>query len=182
MNKFIDYFKKIFTLEKRLTNVVRFGIVKEIDLASNLVVVDLGEDLESPKLPYLINGSGNAKVYFVPKVSDQVLLLSPNGNIKGAVVIPNIYKGTTDIAEDEWRLEFSNGSISYKEGELNIKANSKVNIETKEANIKGTNVKVDAGKITLAGEDGGGVVCQNNLCSFTGAPHPEGSSKVFGSR
>ncbi len=168
MNKFIEFIKRIFKLEERVNNIIHFGVIKEVDISSNLVVVDLGNSLESPKLPYLVSSSGNAMVYFVPKIGDQVMVLSPNGEITKAVAMPSIYKGNVAVTEKEWRLEFDEGSIKYDAGKITITAN--------------TEVKVDALKIVLAGEDGGGVVCQNNLCSFTGAFHPEGSTKVLGGK
>lgn len=165
MFKFLEFIKRIFKLEERLNNIIRYGTIKEIDIENNLVIVDLGNNLESPKLPYLVNASGNASVYFVPKIGDQVVVFSKNGDIAFSFALPSIYKGNITGSEDEWRLEFASGSIIYKEGKLAIKAN--------------TEVKIEAEKVILNGEDGGGVVCQNNLCSFTGAPHPEGSTKVF---
>jgi phage baseplate assembly protein V len=167
MNKFVELFKRIFKTEERLKGLLRYGVIKEIDVAANTVVVKFGDNLESPMLPYMVNSSGNASVYFIPKIGDQVVILCPDGDINNSVVLPSVRSGKVS-SEDEWRLEFSQGSIIYKAGELEIKAN--------------TQVKLDAPKVVLSGEDGGGVVCQNNICAFTGGPHPEGSTKVFGSR
>lgn len=108
------------------------------------------------------------------------MILAKNGNIAQSVALPSLYKGNIAGVEDEWRLVFEHGEITYKEGELNIKSSSKLNIETEDANIKASSVKVDAENIIIAGEDGGGVVCQNHICSFTGGPHPQGSSKIKG--
>lgn len=168
MNKFLEYLKRIFKLEEKVNNIIRFGTIKEVDGGNNLVVVDLGNKTESPKLPYLVNSSGNATVYFVPKIGDQVILFSKNGEISQGFIVPAIYKGNVAGVDDEWRLEFASGSINYKEGRLEIKAN--------------TEIQLDAPKAVLAGETGGGVVCQNHLCSFSGTPHPEGSTKVFAER
>ncbi len=168
MDKFLEFIKKVFKLEDRVNKLIRIGIIKETDLQNNTVVVDLGNNLETPKLPYLVNCSGNAKVYFVPQVGDQVMVLSPNGDIFKSIILPSIYKGNVQCEENQWRIEFENGSIIYDNSTITIKSNSKV--------------KIDSKKVILSGEDGGGVVCKNNLCSFTGSPHPDASTKVFGSK
>jgi len=176
----LNLINKVTALEKKLENIVQYGVIKEVDTANSLVIADLGNNLTSPKLPYLVNNSGNASVYFVPKIGDQVIVISPSGNIEHGFIIPSIYKGTVAGTEDEWRLKFKHGEITYKAGELKIITDSKLYIETKEAELKAKNAKVDAESIVLAGEDGGGVVCQNHICSFTGGPHPEASSKIKG--
>lgn len=131
----LNWYKRIVKLEEQINNIIRFGTIKEV-YSGNLVVVDLGNEVESPKLPYLVNSSGNATVYFVPKIGDQVVVISKAGNLHQAVVIPSIYKGNVDGDSDEWRLEFASGSIIYKAGKLEIKANTEVTIESPKASIK----------------------------------------------
>lgn len=167
-----NWYKRIVKLEEQVNNIIRFGTIKEI-LNGNLVVVDLGGDVESPKLPYLVNSSGNARVYFVPKIGDQVIVISKAGNLHQAVVIPSIYKGNVDGVADEWRLEFASGSIIYLSGKLEIKANTEVTIESPKASIK-------SDQIILGDDSGGEVVCKMHTCSFSGAPHSVGSSKIKG--
>lgn len=171
----LDYYIKTKDLAHRVNNIIRFGVIKEVDLENNLVKVDMGDNLTTPFIAYVVNASGNAKVYFTPKEGDQVLLLSPNGVIANAVCMPNLYKGEVEGEADEWRLTFAKGSIAYKEGKLKINADTSVDITTKKANIK-------ADQVTLSDDSGGGVVCQNHTCAFTGGPHPMGSSKVKGAQ
>lgn len=168
----LNWYKRIVKLEEQINNIIRFGTIKEV-YSGNLVVVDLGNEVESPKLPYLVNSSGNATVYFVPKIGDQVVVISKAGNLHQAVVIPSIYKGNVDGDSDEWRLEFASGSIIYKAGKLEIKANTEVTIESPKASIK-------SDQIILGDDSGGEVVCKMHTCSFTGTPHTMGSSKIKG--
>lgn len=169
----LKWLNRIFKLEERVNNIIRFGIIKEVDISSNLVVLDLGNNLESPKIPYLVNSSGNASIYFTPKIGDQVMVLSQNGDITNAVAMPSIYKGNISGVNDEWRLEFSQGKITYKEGKLEIKADTQVNIESPKANIK-------SDQIILGDDSGGEVVCKMHTCSFTGGSHVMGSTKIKG--
>ena len=167
-----NWYKRIVKLEEQVNNIVRFGVIKEV-LNGNNIIVDLGNGLESPPLPYLVNCSGNAKVYFAPKVGDQVIVISVAGSLFQAVVISSIYKGSVSGVADEWRLEFSKGQITYKEGKLEIKSNTDVTINSPKASI-------NSNQIILGGEDGGEVVCKMHTCSFTGGPHSAGSSKIKG--
>ncbi len=168
-----DLYIRMALLEKKLDDTVRYGVIKQIKIDSKMVVVELSDNLESLEMPYLVNGSGNANVYFIPKVGDQVVVVSKNGCINQGFVLPNIYREGVIGAEDEWRIEFSQGSIKYNGGKLEINSDSEVTVVSKK-------VHIDAEQIILADESGGGVVCQKHTCAFTGTPHPAGSSKVKG--
>ncbi|MFL1781430.1 hypothetical protein ABSA28_01155 [Candidatus Hepatincolaceae symbiont of Richtersius coronifer] len=101
------------------------------------------------------------------------MILAQSGYIESAVVIPSINIGNEVGVEDEWHLEFAQGSLKYKEGKLNIESKSEVIIKSPKAII-------DSDQIILGGEDGGEVVCKMHTCSFTGGPHIQGSSKIKG--
>lgn len=171
----IDWLLQILGLKRQIANLIRQGTIKSVDLANNSVVVDFRDKTYSPKLPYLVNSSGNAKVYFVPQVGDQVIVLSPNGAIENGICIPSLYKGNVSGVSDEWRLEFAEGSITYKQGKITINANTEIDVTSPKVNVKSDN-------IILGDESGGGVVCQNHTCAFTGGPHPMGSTKVKGAQ
>lgn len=83
------------------------------------------------------------------------------------------------------------GSITCENGEILVDTDSKVVIQNKyeeNGNEVISNITCEYGDITLNStgniilqdESGGGIVCKNHLCSFTGAPHPQASSKVKG--
>lgn len=169
----IEILERLVKLEEKTNNMIRFGVVKEVDSKLNRVIVDFGNEMESPQLPYIINSSGNAKVYFLPQVGDQVMVISKNGDIAQSLVMPNIYTQAQEIKEDEWRLEFAKGSIKYSEGKLEISSTDEVTIKSKKAII-------ESEQIILGGEDGGDVVCTKHTCAFTGGFHPMGSSKIKG--
>ena len=168
----LDLYKRVKQLEHKLNNVISFGTIKEVLLGNN-VIVDLGNNLETPELPYVINSSGNAKVYFAAQKGDQVMVIAKGGSLHQAVVVPSIYKENVEVGAEEWRLEFASGSILYKAGKLEIKCEAEVTIESAKATIK-------ADQIILGDDSGGEVVCKNHTCSFTGAPHTLGSSKIKG--
>jgi len=161
----LKWLNRISKLEEKVNNIIRYGTIIEVDVANNLVVVELENKLPTLPISYFVNSSGNATVYFAPKIGDQVIVIAQNGNINQRVAMPSIYKGNIAGGSDEWRLEFSSGSIIYKEGKLEIKAKGEV--------------KLEAEKVILNGEDGGGAVGGNHLCSFTGTPHSQCSKKVF---
>ncbi len=159
----LNYFKRLVKLEQRVDNIMRFGLIKEVNKESNKVVVDFGGTLESKELPYFVPSTGSATLYIVPKVGDQIFVLAKNGNNQEAIAMPSVYKQGFSNSND-FALTFEKGAIEYKDGELKIKADTKVIVESEE--------------VELAGIDGGGVVCKNSLCAFTGAFHPDASTKV----
>lgn len=168
-----NWYQKLVKLEEKVNSIVRFGTILEIDLENNLVIVDLGNNLQSPKLPYLVNCSGNARVYFVPKIGDQVIIISKGGSLHQGIVIPSMYIGNVTGISDEWRLEFESGSITHINGVLNISSNQEVNITSPKATIA-------SDQIILGDDSGGEVVCKMHTCAFSGTPHVSGSSKIKG--
>lgn len=80
-------------LQRRLENTVRTGTVMAVDLsdpAAPRVRVKDGA-LETDWLPFGTTRAGAVRTWSAPTVGEQVVLLSPSGELKSAVVICGLY-------------------------------------------------------------------------------------------
>jgi len=116
--------------------------------------------------------------------SSEVLCLAPNGNRDAmiAIKVQDREKRPTDLVEGEVALytnEDSGGSHR-----IHLKAGQAIDINGVTITINGTNVTIDGNTVEIlgAGVVATGVVTQECICSFTGAPHPDFSATVKASR
>ena len=83
---------KIGELERRMANVVRVGKVLSADYSSATVTVALGKN-KTTSLPWLAQRAGNDRVWHPPEVGEQVVVISPSGNLaQGFVLSGAIFK------------------------------------------------------------------------------------------
>lgn len=96
---------------------IRVGIVASVDLANALCTVKLseeeGEDVVTPPLRWLMGRAGATRIWSPPSVDEQVLLLSPDGQIGAAVVLTGLHSdmfppaASTDVEV----IQFTDGAI-----------------------------------------------------------------------
>jgi phage baseplate assembly protein V len=75
-------------LYRLLNNLIRFGTVAEVD--ASLCRVQSGEVL-TDFLPWLALAAGDAVEWSAPTTGEQVVVLSPEGDLSGAVVLRGLY-------------------------------------------------------------------------------------------
>jgi len=75
---------------RNLSNLIRLGTVAEVDLPARLCRVQSGE-LQTDFLPWLVPAAGALIVWAAPTVGEQVLVLSPDGETMGGVVLRGLY-------------------------------------------------------------------------------------------
>ncbi|WP_455427532.1 phage baseplate assembly protein V [Dryocola sp. LX212] len=73
-----------------ITNLVRTGIVTEVDRENWLCRVKTG-DLETNWINWLTLRAGGARTWWCPSPGEQVVVLSMGGNLETAFVLPAIY-------------------------------------------------------------------------------------------
>lgn len=158
-----------------LHNLIRLGTIAEVDTATARVRVQSGENLTDWR-PWLSARAGTTKAWDPPTIGEQVLLLSPSGDLAQAIVLTGIYSDANPApaaSAELWRHIFPDGTqLDYDHSAncLTIEAVGDVALSA-----TGT-VTVDASKIHHNG--GQGVVTQGHICHFTGNPHGDGSSTV----
>lgn len=95
-------------LDRRLTQLIRLGTIAELDLAKAKVRVKLGENLTGWR-PWLTT-AGRLKTWNPPVVGEQVVVLSPGGDLEQSVVLPSLYYskfGAPSQDENVMKMELS---------------------------------------------------------------------------
>lgn len=194
MPDLIEIMQRLGDLERRLASLMMIGTVAEVDTATARVKVTIG-DLTTAMIPWLAGRAGSNQTWNPPDVGEQVLVLSPSGNLANGIAVPALY--CTDFpapSDDQDEVVYQIGEgisltvnrsdksvvLAVAEGTLTVDTGGDASITvggtatiaaTGDAEITGANVKLNGG-------EAGGVVCQTHTCAFTGGPHPVASQTV----
>lgn len=76
-------------LERRLANILRYGVVYAVDLEESRVQVDVG-GIVTDWLPWLAPRAGRTRIWHPPEAGEQVLLLSPSGDLGQGMALVGI--------------------------------------------------------------------------------------------
>ena len=182
-------------LAKRLSNIIRIGSIFEINVQTDKARVKIGE-LETDFLPWANSNSGNNNSWNPPEIDEQVIILSPSGDLSQAVILPSIYKNNASNYDQNIKsITYQDGSkISFNvsSGTLDLDLKGDVTIKVVgNANIEGDNINITAssnitldGNVDLGGSGGQGVARIGDKVEITGGssagqwPIISGSSKV----
>lgn len=90
-------FEGLEDLARRISNLVRIGTIAEVDYNAAKVKVNYGQDanggdLISGWLPWLTQRAGNDRDWHAPETGEQVMLISPNGELRLGVAFPALYQ------------------------------------------------------------------------------------------
>jgi len=194
-------------LERRLANIVRLGVVDQVDYTLARVRVKYDEHNGKPVitgwLRWITERAGGDITWWAPEIGEQVKISSPGGDLSQGIVEPALYQNTIPApanSADIHRTNYKDGSwteynrathkltITVNGGDVVLNATGNIDaaaggnaIINAGGNVDidaGGNATVDATAIILNGGLSGGVVCQTHVCSLTGAPHPQGSTTV----
>lgn len=194
----------IIELQRRLFNLIQVGTVHSADYPKALVRVALGE-LVTGWLPWLTARAGADRSWWAPSVGEQVVVLSPSGELVQGMVLPALFQTAHPApgnAETLHHTAYGDGSfVEYDRatgqmtvtnnvgntlmnsvGDLDaaVGGNAIVNAAGDVDIDAGGTATVDAASIVLNGGASGGLVCQAHVCAFTGSPHPQGSATITG--
>jgi len=136
-------------LGRRLANIIRIGTIFEIDFEVAKARVKIG-DLETNWLPWINSNSGSNNNWNPPEMGEQVIILSPSGELNQAVILPSLYKNNASDSDQNIK------SITYQDG-------SKISFDiasgTLDLDLKGDvkikvvgNAEIEAAKVTLKGD------------------------------
>ena len=154
-------------LGRRLANIIRIGTIFEIDFETAKARVKIG-DLETNLLPWVNSNSVNNNSWNPPEIDEQVIILSPSGELNQAVILPSLYK--SNISGNLPNIQ----SVTYKDGSkvtfdqalgnltLDIKGNTIIKVAG--------NAQIEATNITLKGN--------TNLGGISGQPIARVGDKV----
>ena len=124
-------------LKRRLNNVVKVGVVSEINPEKAKVRIKVG-DLHSDWRPWTANSKHQ---WDMPDVGDSAVMISPNGETEKSIIIPSLYNDqnpppSTDADTICWQIpEDKTFVISV--------GSSKIEMTAKEIRLKSDNVIID---------------------------------------
>lgn len=174
-------------LGRRLANIIRIGVIFTIDYETARARVKIGK-LETNWLPWVNANSGKNKSWNPPEIDEQVIILSPSGELNQAIILPSLYKNNapenssniqSTIFKDGSKVTFDHSSGNL---DLNIKGSTTIKVSGN-AIIESSNILLK-GDINL-GDSGGKAVArigdEIEITSGSSAgkwPITSGSSKV----
>lgn len=154
-------------IARAIRNLIRTGIVTEVDLVKGLCRVQTGE-MQTTWLNWLTQRAGRSRTWWAPSVGEQVLILAVGGELDTAFVLPGIFSDENpapSASADAWNIAFPDGAVIEYEPETSaltvsgIKTADVTASESLAATAPRVTVKAST-RITL---DTPEVVCTNKL-------------------
>ncbi|MGJ0624892.1 phage baseplate assembly protein V [Xenorhabdus bovienii] len=100
-------------LLRRLRNLIRIGIITQVDTPRGLCRVRTG-NLETDWLHWLTARAGHTRTWWAPSVDEQVLLLSIGGDLTTAFVLPAIFSDefpAPSASPEATHIRFPDGAV-----------------------------------------------------------------------
>lgn len=154
---------------RALQNLIRVGTVSDADYGSARVRVAIG-DLVTGWLPWMTSRAGDAVDWWAPSVGEQVIVLSPGGDLAQGFVLHSLYQASKKSAETDPKVR----KVTYPDGtvieydatakDLKVTTSGTINvISTGDINVKAPSVTVDAANSHFTGN-----VTVDKLLTFKG--------------
>ncbi|WP_051145189.1 phage baseplate assembly protein V [Thiomicrorhabdus sp. Kp2] len=114
-----DSFEGLEDLARRLSNLVRMGTIESADYNAAKVKVKYGKDsqggdLVTGWLRWIADRAGDDRDWDAPEVGEQVMVISPNGDMRLGVVFPAIYQDAHAApanSKDVHRRVYKDGAV-----------------------------------------------------------------------
>lgn len=189
MKSIADAFRKIADLYRLVNNLIRIGTIVEVDHQKARARVKTGGNTTGWQ-KWVTLRAGTTTEWNPPTEGEQVVLLSPGGDLAQAVILVGLFTSNAPSqSPDEHKRVYPDGGTliyDHKKKELLVDIPVKVNIiVAKDAtmNIGGDATTTVVGICKLNAKkihhnDGSPVVTTGHICHFTGNPHGHGSSTV----
>ncbi|WP_264328558.1 MULTISPECIES: phage baseplate assembly protein V [unclassified Wolbachia] len=146
----------IAELQRKVANIIRIGIIKEIDYEKAKVRVKIGEFL-TDYLPWVTSKAGKDRDWSPPDIGEQVMIFSPFGELSLGVVLGGIYQEKYPAPENKKEInsiKFQDGTrLLYDKGKhhLEIEVVDKITLKAGKSSIEMTKsgIKLKAERIDL---------------------------------
>jgi len=138
---------------RRLANLLRMGKVVELDEAKARVKVKLGDDMTTTWLPWLTHRAGPDRDWHAPEPGEQVMVLSPSGDMRQGVVMPSVYQNSSQAPANlktTHRLQYADGAFIQYDRLAHKYAIDVPSAGEIKLHIGGSTITMIDGKITLA--------------------------------
>ncbi|ELV2795559.1 phage baseplate assembly protein V [Enterobacter ludwigii] len=131
-------------IARAIRNLIRTGIVTDIDLDEGLCRVQTG-GMQTTWLNWLTSSAGRSRVWWAPSVGEQVLLLAIGGELDTAFVLAGIFSDDNPVpsaSPDALHVSFPDGAVIEYEPKSSalitatvpvvVKASSRITLDTPE--------------------------------------------------
>ena len=107
-----DITQHIVDMQRRLNNLIRIGTV--VETTETRLKIKLGDNITG-WLPWLTQRTGDCQTWWKPSVGEQVMVLSPSGELNNGVVLPALYtKNQPSLNPNEHLTMYKDGTtVSY---------------------------------------------------------------------
>ncbi len=193
MQSLIDIFTRLVALEERVAKTFNFGKVTKVDPKTRRARMRLGGEDDkpylSPEIPYA-QTAGALKFHNPPSEGQQVMMISPDGDHRLAVMIPMTFsddnpspseKGDEHVATfGDVTITMKGNEFTAKRGELEVSLGSDNKVTVKGPAVfkdpvifeKGFTAKAGAGTGGAAGTFEGTLHATNDITSDTKVQAP----------
>jgi phage baseplate assembly protein V len=99
---------------RRLSNVIRYGVVAEADYAQALIRLELQDgELLTDWIPWVTLRAGPDRFWWAPEVGEVMLVLAPSGELANAVALPAAFSNSNQNADRPTvqRQTFEDGTV-----------------------------------------------------------------------
>ncbi len=146
---------EIADLRRRLSNLLRIGCVSAVNYKEAVARVKIG-DLETTWLPWLLR-DGDDKSWHGVDLNEQVLVLSPCGDLNQGLILPSVYKEPISANPNLLLWHFKDGSVlsfNRSTGDLNAQITGNASIISQKSITAEAKVSaiIKSPQITLDGE------------------------------
>lgn len=163
---------RVAELERRLANVMRLGLVEQLDEDAARVRVRVG-DILTAWIPWVAHRAGGDRTWWAPEPGEQVVLLAPAGELAAAVALPAVYRSAyapPANAKTVHRTTYADGAVieydreAHKltatipgdveltaDGDVTVDAGGSVAVSATSVSITASNVEID-GSCTITGD------------------------------
>lgn len=100
----LDY--RLREVERKLETMIRLGVISECNPEAARARVDVGDFITAP-LPWFTRRAGGDADWWAPEADEQVMVLSPSGDLAEGVILPAVYRdvrpepaGSADIRKE----------------------------------------------------------------------------------
>lgn len=107
---------------RRISNAIRYGVVKEADYEKALIRVELQDgELLSDWIPWVTLRAGGDQFWWAPEVGEVMLLLAPSGELANAVALPAAFSNENQNGDRATvqRQTFEDGTVIEYDREAN---------------------------------------------------------------
>lgn len=162
-------------MQRRLNNLIRVGLV--IETNPSRLKVKIGDNT-SGWLPWLTQRTGDCVTWWKPSVGEQVMVLSPSGELNNGVVLPAIYtKNQPTLNANEHMTIYKDGtkvSYDYEQKKLLINCVGDVEVVAAKTLKVEFNGQIDIKTPVQVKIDAPNTICTGNLMVQGGLTYMQG--------